>query len=150
MTHISTKQLSEGLLIVCDGGARNNQSPDREGYGSFMVFRNGDSQLSTYCGLAHFQHEFELGNVTNNVSELLMLEHALLYTRDLIGRGWKDTVRIGTDSQTALLGATTRVKKPAKHLVPLYHRVRDLALELKEQVQFIKLDEQDVKRVLGH
>ena len=154
MTTLTSNQLSlllsHGLFVVCDGGAHNNQSPDRQGYGSFIVFRDGDSQMSTYEESVCYQHEFDFGHDTNSVAEVKMMEHALLYCQGLIQRGWKGTINLGSDSQNAILAATTKIKKPAPHLVVLYQRVHKLALEMKEQVQIIKLDNQDVKRLLGH
>jgi ribonuclease HI len=149
--HLSPEQLKKGVLIVTDGGALNNQSEERYGYGTFTVLQNGAHAPSTYDGLRSVYHRFDFGiGTTNNVAELSMLKHAMLYAKELIVRGWKEQLRIGTDSQTALLGATTRVKKPAPHLKPLYYELHEMALSLKDQVQFVKLHEQDVKEILGH
>jgi ribonuclease HI len=149
--HITTEELAKGLFVICDGGSRNNQSPERIGYGSFTVCKNGDAQPSTYDNKVQMVHCFEYGvGVTNSVAEVQTMHHALLYVKKLIGRGWKDAVRIGSDSQNALLAATTKIKKPAPHLKDLYVEVHNIALELRDQVQFVKLHEQDVKRILGH
>jgi ribonuclease HI len=149
--HLSPEQLKEGVLIVTDGGALNNQSSDREGYGTFAVLQNGNYAKSTYAGEVDIFHRFDFGvGVTNNMAELYMLKHAMNYAKELIERGWIKQLRIGTDSQTALLGATTRVRKPAKHLKALYNELHEMALSLKDQVQFVKLHERDVKEILGH
>jgi hypothetical protein len=148
---ISAVDLNTGLMIVCDGGALDNQSETRYGYGSMRVLRDGRSVEFTYGGEKKLAHTFDYGlGVTNSMAEVRTMHHALLYARELLGRGWKDGLRIGCDSQNALLAATTKIKKPAPHLREIYGEVRNLALELREQVQFIKLDDGDVKRVLGH
>lgn len=148
---LTPQELSKGILVVCDGGAYNNQSPDRIGYGSFRVFRDGNLEVSTYQDDKTHTHYFEYGvGVTNNVAECMTMEHALNYIAELVERGYKGKVRLGCDSQTALLGATTHVKKPAMHLRELYVRLHNQAVKLKDHVQFVKLDELDVKRVLGH
>lgn len=149
--YISADDLNTGLMIVCDGGALNNQSESRYGYGSMQVLRDGKSVEFTYCGEKKLSRTFDYGlGVTNSVAEVRTMRHALLYAKELVGRGWKDTLRIGCDSQNALLAATTRIKKPAPHLKEIYADVRNLSLEMRGQVQFIKLCEQDVKRILGH
>jgi ribonuclease HI len=149
--HISTDELCQGLFIACDGGSLNNQSSNRWGYGSFRVFNNSDLVPSTYKGEQEYTHEFTYGDgVTNNVAECETLIHALTYIDELIARGYTDIIRLGVDSQTALLAATTDIKKPAKHLKPLYKQIRELALKLRNQVQFVKIDEQDMKGLLGH
>ena len=151
MSHISGQDLSKGLLIVCDGGSLNNQSSDRFGYGSMVVMKGGKIVPSTYQNEKTSHHLFEYGpGVTNNAAELHTLKHALRYAKELLERGYADVIRIGSDSQVALLGATTNIKKPAKQLVPLYQTVRKLALDLRTQVQFIKLDDGQVKAILGH
>jgi len=148
---IPASDLNTGLMIVCDGGALDNQSADRYGYGSMQVLRDGKPVASTYLGVKKKSHTFEYGlGVANSVAEVRTMQHALLYAKELMERGWKEPLRIGCDSRNALLAATTKIKKPASHLKELYAEIHDLALELREQVQFIKLDDQDVKRVLGH
>jgi len=148
---IPADDLNTGLMIVCDGGALDNQSEDRYGYGSMRVLRDGKPVEFTYVGEKKYAHTFDYGlGATNSVAEVRTMLHALLYARELVGRGWKEPLRIGCDSRNALLAATTRIKKPAPHLKEIYTEVRNLALELREQVQFIKLNDQDVKRVLGH
>jgi ribonuclease HI len=149
--HITTEELAKGLLVVCDGGSYNNQSPDRIGYGSFRVFRDGILQHSTFDGEVCDTHYFEFGvGITNNHAECSMLLKAMAYASQLIERGYKGTIRIGTDSQTALLGATTKVKKPSERLKSMYETMHFNARALRDQVQFVKLCEQDVKRILGH
>jgi ribonuclease HI len=148
---IPASDLNTGLLIVCDGGALDNQSEDRYGYGSMRVLRNGKPVASTYMGAKKQAHTFDYGlGVTNSVAEVRTMQHALLYAKELVERGWKHNLRIGCDSRNALLAATTRIKKPAPHLKVLYGEIHNLALELREQVQFVKLNDQDVKRILGH
>jgi ribonuclease HI len=149
--HISTDELCQGVLVACDGGSLNNQSSNRYGYGSFRVFMNGDLRFSTYNNKELMTHVFDYGKgVTNNVAECKTILHALTYIDELIARGYKDIIRLGVDSQTALLAATTDIKKPAKHLKALYQQIRELALKLRNQVQFVKIAEQDMKGLLGH
>jgi len=149
--HITTDELCQGVFIACDGGSLNNQSSNRYGYGSFRVFKDGDLRCSTYQDKELMTHVFDYGKgVTNNVAECETILHALTYIDELIARGYRETIRLGVDSQTALLAATTDIKKPAKHLKPLYKKIRELALKLRNRVQFVKIDEGDMKGLLGH
>jgi len=149
--HITTDELCQGVFIACDGGSLNNQSSNRYGYGSFRVFKDSNLASSTYQDEIQNTHIFDYGKgVTNNVAECNTMLHALTYIDELIARGFKDVIRLGVDRQTALLAATTDIKKPAKHLRGTYKAIRELALKHRDQVQFVKIAETDMKRLLGH
>lgn len=149
--YLTADDLCEGVMIACDGGSLNNQSDERWGYGSFRVFMNGDWKPSTYQEKTLYTHEFAYGDgVTNSVAECNTMLHALAYANELILRGYKDTIRIAADSQNSLRAATTNIKKPAKHLRQTYQQIRELALKHKDQVQFVKIAEWDMKGLLGH
>ena len=53
------------IIIYADGGSYNNQSKDRDAYGSFLVEGEKD------------QHKFKYGNKTNNEAEYLAVIFAL-------------------------------------------------------------------------
>ena len=55
------------IIIYADGGSYNNQSKDRDAYGSFLVEGEKD------------QHKFKYGNKTNNEAEYLTLIKTLEY-----------------------------------------------------------------------
>jgi ribonuclease HI len=73
MSNHAEATTQDHLKIVCDGGTRSNQNPDkRRGYGSFKVFYYEHL-------LMHYSH-IQFGNRTNNESEYLALINALFHT----------------------------------------------------------------------
>jgi len=151
MATVTASQLDSGITIYCDGGSRNNQNAElRQGYGSFKVTKHGQYAETTYNGEKTIQHHFDYGNATNSVAELNTMLHALKYALYLRNAGWPSGVRICADSQNAILAATTEIAKPAAHLRAIYAEIRSLSFELRNFVQIVKMDERQIKKVLGH
>ena len=127
------------VIIYADGGSYNNQTEDRDAYGSFLI--EGEKG----------QHRFKYGNRTNNEAEYLTLIKALEYIKN--HRKEKDFV-IYTDSQliTKQIGGTWKCKNPK--LNPLYIQSKALIDKLnngeKKQVILAWVDNKKMKKVLGH
>lgn len=124
-------------IIYADGGSYNNQSKDRDAYGSFLI--EGEKT----------QHRFKYGNKTNNEAEYLTLIKALEHIKN--HREEKEFV-IFTDSQliTKQIGGTWMCKNPK--LSPLYEKSKNLLDSINDGKQVILawVDNKKMKKVLGH
>ena len=148
--------LPEGIVIVCDGGCRNNQTPDkRVAYGSLAVFVNNQRKQLHYTGpdgrkVEAWQARVNWQDATNNQAEFKTALMALGYIRELFARSQPAQVTICSDSEL-VVNTALGVNKKFK-----VEHIRELAIELKANlealpsVKFMWLDNSVVKEILGH
>ena len=79
------------IIIYADGGSYNNQSKDREAYGSFLV--EGEKT----------QHRFKYGNKTNNEAEYMAVIFALKKFKALFGKKLTKSTEIELKADSELL-----------------------------------------------
>lgn len=142
--------------IWFDGGSLNNQSKsNRQGYGSFLTMYGGRLKTMTIdrgtkderrCSQCHL----EFGKATNNEAEWNTLVAALTYAWSIqSSRDNPLEFVFHGDSMNVLGPFIDGNKVKAKNLKPLYEQARGL-VDAIEYIQFVKEDDADVKRILGH
>lgn len=133
------------FAITCDGGSRNNQDPTkREGYGSWMIAAPHKTNKIT-------RREFGSG-ITNNQAEYMALIGGLTEISDAFIAVAADLktikITVRTDSQL-VIGHLTKNWKVKTELVPLACKAAALCQQF-HSVKFEKVDEKDMKRIIGH
>jgi len=156
--------LPSGVCVLVDGGCLNNNKPvsDRVMYGSMTVFFNGNQVVSTYGDMpTALVHKFDIDHqeewASNNLAELLTMEHALSYVDELHNRSRKVVeVTILCDSNLALgyASGTMKVGKKVDQSIRQSRMALDgMNIELERlgvKVNYQHVDEGWVKSVLGH
>jgi ribonuclease HI len=144
------------IQIVVDGGCEgNNAHVERRMYGSMAVLRNGKPVEFRYTGIKTTCYKEEIAPVndvsSNNVAELVMLQHALFYANELLARwapGVTDVVYIVSDSEVALGWVKGTNKCRAKHLKELVFATSELAKNLR--IQLVNKPREFSMAILGH
>ncbi len=133
------------LTLICDGGSLNNGTPNSIGYGSFMIY------TPTYSKGKIHERQFGLG-ITSNEAEYMALIAALEHVRDAFSSVAANLkaieITIRTDSQM-IIGHITEHWKTKVHLVPLRNKAVELC-DLFARTNFVKMDGDDMKEILGH
>lgn len=138
------------IEIICDGGCRNNQHPDkREAYGSFIIKTTG-----SLVPAPPIIHRKEYGNKTNNEAEYLALIDALEYIKIAYSKQCIEKLIIKTDSQL-LIGQFSkgwRIKQEHLKLLKIKasYLIADILLYPISGIVFEKIDEKDMKIIIGH
>ena len=130
-------------LIYCDGGALNNQDPEkREGYGSFLVTK--EACPNHMDGLVTRQNFLYGIGVTNNVAEYKTLLKALDYcVNEFIAEA-----TIFMDSELVVEQVHGTFKTKDVHLKPLMEQaVKDIELI---GAKLEKIPREIMVAVLGH
>lgn len=138
------------IEIICDGGCRNNQTPEkREAYGSFII-----TATPILIPPPPVIHKRFYGNKTNNEAEYMALIDALEFVKSLYNGKLVEKLVIKTDSQLLIghLSQGWRIKQP--HLYELYAKVKHLLVDVAifpiTGVVFEKINEKDMKQIIGH
>jgi len=136
------------IEIICDGGARNNQTPEkREAFGSFIIKPSPELVPSP-----PIIHKRFYGNRTNNEAEYMALIDALTWIKEKYK--YVDNLIIKTDSQLLIghLSQGWRVKEP--RLRELYTKasylITDIVTHPLTEVKFEKIHEAEMKQIIGH
>jgi ribonuclease HI len=143
------------IHVWFDGGSLNNQSKNRQGYGSFLTMYNGQLQTMTIDRGTKderrlSQCHLEFGNKTNNEAEWATFVAALNYAWSIQSSLDKPQEFVfHGDSQNVLGPFIDGTKVKAEHLKPLFEDAKALVYAI-EFIKFIKETDTEVKRILGH
>ena len=143
------------INIFFDGGSKNNQSQNRQGYGSFITLHNGAPVTMTIDRGTKNERKtlqcfLDFGQATNNEAEWKTFLTALCYALELQEGTKKElTFIFHGDSQNVLGPFLDGNKVKAANLKPLYEEAQALISALI-QVKFVKETGVHMKEVLGH
>lgn len=107
------------LIIYTDGASRGN--PGNSAYG----FTISDSQ-----GKLIYEDGEYIGVTTNNVAEYTAVLEALKHVREILPKFKTLQVEVFADSKLVAEQLSGNYKIKAKHLKPLFEKIRILTLEL--------------------
>jgi ribonuclease HI len=143
------------IQIVADGGSRNNQSAqDRQGYGSFVVLKDGVRSKITYSDAGNPRVvdavHVDFGNQTNNYCEHGILAIALGYVQEVYLRARGSfPVEILMDSQLVVtqVNGTARIKNPNIADIATHNKLKLMSMPA---VRLKWVDNTYIKSILGH
>lgn len=139
------------LLIMCDGGCENNQSPtERWAYGSFVIFSNNDAGINVELSRGN---KLSFGVLTNNEAEYLALINALSQIGNLILHEPLSEIRIQMDSQLVINQVCQKWDVNAPNLIPYVRYARqvlDSLKAMKASIVFNYVPREKIVEVLGH
>ena len=148
--------LPKGIVVVCDGGCHNNQTPEkRVAYGSLAVFKDGVRKLMHYAKdgktVEAFQARCDWGSVTNNQAEFKTMLMALYYLREAFARSAKPfNATICSDSEL-VVNTAKGINKKFK--VAALGELAEELMVLLATMPTVKVEWIDniiVKEILGH
>jgi ribonuclease HI len=142
------------IQIVADGGSLNNQSPDRKGYGSFVVLKDNVRSKISFDVNGELKVvdtvKVDFGNQTNNYCEHGIVAMALGYIREVFERAGRTfPIEILTDSALVVgqMKGTSEIKSDNLKDVALSNMA---SLASMPDVTITWVDNKYVKSILGH
>lgn len=133
-------------VLIVDGGARNNGTPDSYGYGSCLI-QDPASERSQRL-------QFTFGSpATNNEAEYWSLISTLRHILDVfkaVSANLKEvSLTIKMDSALVIGQLSLGWKVKADNLRPLFTEASNLLTEFGSY-EFVKIPEKEMKNILGH